>query len=144
MLDNIKISENDLFHICGLKTPEEFKASILFDSSESIRHLLQERGTGKTTEIIIKSLYNILLGRNVLIWVSNYQSQRRCGDLIRKYSKIINGLCLEEPRFCRFVAKNIKNNPSVYIIFLHNNFPQSGDFYSLRWDIEFDDSNPFE
>ena len=142
---NVKlISEDDLFSVCGLMTPREFKNSILFESSESIKNFFLARRTGKTTNIVIRSLYNILLEKNVMIWVSDYQSQNHCASLIREYSKIIDESFLEETKFCRFRAKNIKNNPNLYIVHLHNNFPQTGDFYSLKWDVEFDDSNPFE
>lgn len=144
MQNNILPSEDHLFYICGLKTPSEFKNSLFFEDKESIRMLLNGRRTGKTTTIVIKSLYNILLGKNVMIWVSDYRNQNHCAALIRKYSKEIDESLLEETKFCRFRAKNIKNNPNIYIVHLHNNFPQTGDFYSLKWDIEFDDSNPFE
>jgi hypothetical protein len=144
MLDKTLFSDDDLFSICGLMNPSIFKSSLLFESTESIRCLLSGRRTGKTTNIAIKSLYNILLGKDVLIWVSSHESQRILANLIRKYAELIDSLSLEEIKFCRFKAKNIKNNPHIYIIPIYNNIPQAGDFYSLKWDIEFDDSNPFE
>lgn len=136
----------EIYHRCGLKTPEDYKKDlfneVLFSENQDYqRHILVGgRLSGKTTNFLMQALHNMYHGRSTLILVRTLSMTSHYNGKFKRYADLFPELAIEEGRDY-FEATFVPKHPLVKFISVHNGIWQSGRVHLLDWDDIFDDTN---
>lgn len=137
----------EIYHRCGLKTPEDYKkdlfAEILFSKICFFQKAVieEERMSGKTTNFMVRGIQNLFNGKSTLILSHSLGMISYHNNGFKKYASLFPELVIEQNEFGEFVATfHPTGRPKLKFVPIHNGIIQSANINRFEWDEIFDDS----
>lgn len=134
-----------IYERCGLKDPDEYRASIIDESlfsgcRDKYKDVVElGRRRGKTTSFMMNSIKNLYDGKTTVIWVSTLGMIKYCHHNFLKYASLFPDLMIEVENNGEFVASWGKGRPKVMFVAIYNSIRQK-NLTGVTWDEEYDDT----